>query len=185
MLFCTVTLQVLGTLCSKAPDQQLLHASGKSILGALESSLKAINSKSALKSTERHIHTGLRALNIILTSAQSKHGLNMIDLVEILRQCFTFGVDLEAVSSTVSPSGLVLSPAGAQPASAVRQTAARYRPPHRRQSSSNSGQLLPNYQPSKLTTYQHSCLLSLQVQLQSCFEALFNLTLRGLVLNVS
>lgn len=147
-------LQVLGTLCSKAPDQQLLHASGQSILGSLESALKAVHSKSAQKSTERHIHTGLRALNIILTSAQSKHGLNMIDLVEVLRQCFTFGVDLEAVSSTASSSGLGLSPAAAHSASVVTPTAARYRPPHRRQSSSNSGQLLPLYSGKVTTAYQ-------------------------------
>lgn len=144
-LLVNTCLQVLGTLCSKVPNPQLLQASGVAILAALELVLKGLGSSSALRSTERQLQSGLRALNTILMAAQSKHGLNLIDLVEALRQCFTFGIQLGVVSSVASPVDLAFGSASTQSTPGVGQAPTHYRPPHRRQSSSNSAGELFRY----------------------------------------
>ena len=136
-------LQVLGTLCTKLHDPQPLQKSGQSIVAALDVAYKAQSRQSAAKAFERLFQTGLRTLNIILVSSQTRHGLNMIDIVEVLRQCFTFSVDLEVASSLPATSALALGSASLQSAPAnAGQGTVRYRPPHaRRQSSSSSGML--------------------------------------------
>ena len=98
-------------------------------------------SSSSPRACERPLQSGLRALNIILTVAQNRHSLSMIDVVEVLRQCLTHGVELNATTSVSNPTALALGTATAQSMpSAAGQGSSRYRPPHaRRQSSSSSG----------------------------------------------
>ena len=139
---CWVSLQAIATLCSKAMDPTLLQKSGQAILATLEHAIKTSNQGS--KPAERVYLTALHTLSSILMSNSQQHGLNLIDCVEALRQCFTSGVELTLSTGPVPVAAAALgtlgSPALQNPASAAGLSSARYRPPHaRRRSSSNAG----------------------------------------------
>lgn len=129
-------LQILAAKCGKANDHKLLQQSAKYILQTLKLCQEA-TAAANLKACFDQVYTaGFRALNSILATLRSQHGLSTAELVELLRHFFTHGVELNFGLSTTNAAVFGL----ASPNSTTPAGSTRYRPPHaRRRSSSSSG----------------------------------------------
>ena len=135
--------QVLATNCSKVSDHKLLQQSGKAVLQTLRACCHASSRIGDNASSLRLFTIGFRALNSIIATLHGQHGMSTAELVDLLKQFFTCGVELNVA---LTPSGAYTSPAAA---AAVTRWAsgtpalsekAPYVPPHaRRRSSSNTG----------------------------------------------
>lgn len=128
-------MQLLSTNCSKISDQKLLGQSGKLVLLALKACQGAKTATGAKGPSDRLYTAGFRALNSILATLQSQHGLSTAELLELLRQFFTHGVEL-SLASPVGPAAAAFSHATLRDTASASQ--ARYRPPHARRRSSTS-----------------------------------------------
>ncbi|KAL3153660.1 hypothetical protein ABBQ32_013261 [Trebouxia sp. C0010 RCD-2024] len=132
---CHEPLLLLSTNCSKISDQKLLGQSGKLVLLALKACQGAKTATGAKGPSDRLYTAGFRALNSILATLQSQHGLSTAELLELLRQFFTHGVEL-SLASPVGPAAAAFSHATLRDTASASQ--ARYRPPHARRRSSTS-----------------------------------------------
>lgn len=133
-------MQVLSASCSKISDHNLLEQSGKAILQTLKA-CQAARTTAGLKVPSNRFYTaGFRTLSTILATLRSQHGLSTAELVELLRQFFTHGLEL-SLGSTVTPAAAAFGHGPLRDSASAGN--ARYRPPHarRRSSSSNAGKV--------------------------------------------
>lgn len=128
-------MQVLSTSCSKISDQKLLEQSGKAILQTLKACQEGRPTIGPKVLSNRFYTAGFKALNSILATLRSQHGLSTAELVELLRHFFTYGVELSLGSAAVPAAAAFGHGSVRNSASAGR---VRYQPPHARRRSSSS-----------------------------------------------
>lgn len=132
---CYEPLVVLSTNCSKVSNHKLLEHSGKIVLLTLKACLGTKTATGPKGPSDRLYTAGFRALNSILATLRSQHGLSTAELLELLRHFFTHGVQL-SLASPVGPAAAAFSHATLRDTASASQ--ARYRPPHARRRSSTS-----------------------------------------------
>ena len=129
-------MQVLATSCSKISDHKLLEQSGKVVLQTLKAHQDAKTAIGPKGPSNRLYTPGFRALNHILATLRSQHGLSTAELLELLRHFFTYGVEL----SLASPVPVAAALGVTTPKDSASASNATYSPPHaRRQSTSSAG----------------------------------------------
>ena len=135
-------MQVLACSCSKVSDQKLLQQAGRTTLQLLRTCHDA-GSKIMEKSLAAKLFTsGFRALNSVLAALRGQHSMNTAELVDLLRNFFTYGIELDVTSRAAFPASATgeTSLTAQLSQSSLLGSKLPYRPPHaRRRSSSNSG----------------------------------------------
>ena len=126
---------MLSCSCSKISNQTLLEQAGKAVLQTLKACQDGRPTNGPRVHSNRFYTAGFKALNSILATLRSQHGLSTAELVELLRHFFTYGIEL-SLGSTAVPTAAAFGH-GSLRDSAPAGTA-RYQPPHARRRSSSS-----------------------------------------------